>query len=257
MDRHADFLSQHFDLPRIREVPPQRPLDWLQRGWSDMRDNLSASLAYGLFFALVGYLLLMFAAPRPYLFSTAISGFLLIGPLAAAGLYEISRRHEAGERTSLRASLAGLRQRADVLFHFGILLALMLIVWERVSAVVFALFYADNVPDLSNFFQSIFFSGDYTVLVLAYIAVGGILATVVFSATVIAIPMMMGRDTDMMTAMATSIRAVATNPLPMLVWAVLIVVLMLLGFATLMVGMAILLPLLGHASWHAYRDLVD
>ena len=256
MDRPADFLSQHFDLPRIRQITPQRPFDWLQRGWADMRDNLSASLAYGLFFALAGYLLLMFAAPRPYLFSTAISGFLLIGPLAAAGLYEISRRHEAGERTSLKASLGGLRQRADVLFHFGILLALLLIVWERVSAVVFALFYADNVPDLENFFQSIFFSGEYTALVLAYIAVGGILAAVVFSATVIAIPMMIGRDTDMLTAMATSIRAVAINPLPMLVWAVLIVALMALGFATLMIGMAILLPLLGHASWHAYRDLV-
>lgn len=256
MDEPANFLTKHFAIPHLREVTPQRPLDWLARGWSDMQDNLASSLCYGIFFALIGYGLLAFAAPRPYLFSTAISGFLLVGPLAAAGLYEISRRHERGQSTSLKASFAGLRQRADVLFHFGILLALMLVMWERVSAVVFALFYADNVPDLANFFQSIVFSGDYTTLLVAYVVVGGVLATIVFSATVIAIPMMMARDTDMFTAMATSARAVALNPLPMLVWAVIIVALVAAGFATLMIGMVILLPLLGHASWHAYRDIV-
>jgi uncharacterized membrane protein len=256
MGEPVDFLSQHFAIPHIRRVTPQRPLDWLSRGWSDMRDNLGSSVCYGVFFALIGYALLAFAAPRPYLFSTAVSGFLLVGPLTAAGLYEISRRHERGQKTSLKASFAGLRRRADVLFHFGILMALMLVMWERVSAVVFALFYADNVPDLSNFFQSIVFSGDYTVLLIAYVLVGAVLATVVFSATVVAIPMMMARDTDMLTAMATSARAVAVNPLPMLVWAALIVALIAAGFATLMIGMVILLPLLGHATWHAYRDMV-
>lgn len=257
MDESTSFLSKHFDLPRIRKVTVQRPLYWLSRGWGDMRDNLAASLPYGVFFALAGFALLAFAAPRPYLFSTAVSGFLLIGPLSAAGLYEISRRHENDQDTTLAESLAGLKRRADILFHFGILLALMLVMWERVSAVVFALFYADNVPDLSNFFQSILFSGDYTALVLAYIVVGGILAAVVFSATVIAVPMMLGRDTDMLTAMATSARAVTSNPLPMLVWAALIVLLIALSFATLMVGLVILLPVLGHASWHAYRDMVN
>ncbi|MCB1961103.1 MAG: DUF2189 domain-containing protein [Rhodocyclaceae bacterium] len=257
MDESTSFLSKHFDLPRIRKVTVQRPLYWLSRGWGDMRDNLAASLPYGVFFALAGFALLAFAAPRPYLFSTAVSGFLLIGPLSAAGLYEISRRHENDQDTTLAESLAGLKRRADILFHFGILLALMLVMWERVSAVVFALFYADNVPDLSNFVQSILFSGEYTTLVLAYIVVGGLIATIVFSATVIAVPMMLGRETDMFTAMATSARAVATNPLPMLVWAGLIVLLIGASFATLMVGLVILLPVLGHATWHAYRDMVN
>ncbi len=256
MEEHADFLSQHFSIPHLRKVTPQRPFDWLARGWSDMRDNLGTSIVYGVFFAILGYALLAFAAPRPYLFSTAISGFLLIGPLAAAGLYEVSRRHEQGLSTSLKASVSGLRAHSDLLFHFGILLALMLVLWERVSAVVFALFYMDNVPDLTNFAQSILFSGDYNALLAAYILIGGTLAAIVFSVTVVAIPMMMARDTDMFTAMATSARAVATNPVPMLVWAALIVALIAVGFATLMVGMVILLPLLGHATWHAYRDIV-
>lgn len=256
MDKPADFLSQHFDLPHIREVTIQRPFDWLARGWGDMRENFGTSMCYGLFFALVGYALLAFAAPRPYLFSTAISGFLLIGPLTAAGLYEVSRRHDRGLSTSLRASFGGLRERAGVLFHFGILLALLLVLWERISAVLFALFYMDQVPDLSNFAQSILFSGNYTALLVAYLVIGATLAVIVFSATVVAIPMMMARDTDMFTAMATSARAVAMNPGPMLVWATLIVLLVAIGFATLMVGMVLLLPLLGHASWHAYRDIV-
>lgn len=257
MEEPEDFLAKHFDLPRIRQVSVQRPLTWLARGWRDMRDNLGASLAYGVFFAIVGYVLLAFAAPRPYLFSTAVSGFLLIGPLSAAGLYEISRRHEQGESTSLSASLAGLRRRADVLFHFGIVLALTLVLWERVSAVTFALFYADNVPDLNNFVSSILFSGDYIPLLLAYVVIGGSLAAVVFGATAVSVPMMLARDTDMMTAMATSVRAVTTNRLPMMVWAALIVLLIALSFATLMVGLVIFLPLLGHATWHAYRDMID
>ena len=257
MEDQDDFLAQHFDLPPIRRIGVQRPFQWLARGWDDMRENLGASLAYGIFFALIGYALLAFAAPRPYLFSTAVSGFLLIGPLSAAGLYEISRRREQGATTSLGASLSGLRQHADVLFHFGILLALVLVLWERVSAVVFALFYADNVPDLTNFFRSILFSGDYIPLLLAYTVIGGTIAAVVYSATAVSVPMMMARDTDMMTAMATSMRAVTTNKLPMLVWAILIVLLIAASFATLMVGLVILLPLLGHATWHAYRDMVD
>ena len=257
MEEQDDFLAQHFDLPPIRRIGVRRPFQWLARGWDDMRENLGPSLAYGIFFALIGYALLAFAAPRPYLFSTAVSGFLLIGPLSAAGLYEISRRREQGATTSLGASLSGLRQHADVLFHFGILLALVLVLWERVSAVVFALFYADNVPDLTNFFRSILFSGDYIPLLLAYTVIGGTIAAVVYSATAVSVPMMMARDTDMMTAMATSMRAVTTNKLPMLVWAILIVLLIAASFATLMVGLVILLPLLGHATWHAYRDMVD
>ncbi len=256
MGEPAAFLSQHFAIPHVREVTPQRPLDWLARGWGDLRDNLGSSVCYGIFFAAIGYLLLDFAAQRPYLFSTATSGFLLIGPLVAAGLYEISRRHEQGKKTTLIASLAGLRRRADVLFHFGILLALMMVMWERISAVVFALTYAGNVPDLDHFIQSIVFSGEYTTLLIAYALIGGVLAAVVFSITVVAIPMMMARDTDMVTAMATSARVVMTNPLPMLTWALLIGLLIVASFATLMVGLVILLPVLGHATWHAYRDMV-
>lgn len=257
MDDSFDKPDKHFSIPQIRQIEAGRPLDWLRRGWRDLSENLGASLVYGVFLALVGYLILTYASQRPYLFSVAISGFLLIGPLTAAGIYEISRQREAGRRIGFLESLRGLREHRDSLLHFGILLALMLVVWERISAIMFALFYSDRVPDLANFYRDVFFSGDYLQFVIAYVLAGGLIACIVFSISVVSVPMMMARDVDIMTAMATSARAARRNPAAMVVWGGLLVVLVLIGFATMMIGSVILLPLLGHATWHAYRDLLE
>ncbi|WP_341645703.1 DUF2189 domain-containing protein [Thauera sp. SDU_THAU2] len=256
MDKPLSSLEQHFHLPRIRQVNASRPFHWLHMGWSDMRANLGTSLAYGFILAAIGYAILSYAATMPYLFTAAISGFLLIGPLAAAGLYEISRRHERGEPVSLAGSLRGLWQHADGMAYFGAFLAITLIGWERMSAILFALFYGGNLPEVTNFFGDVFLSGDHLSFVLAYMVAGGVLAAVVFALSAIAIPMMMDRDTDAITAAMTSLRAVAVNLGAMALWAALIVVLVALGFATMMIGMIVLLPLLGHATWHAYRDMV-
>lgn len=256
MDKPASSLEQHFHLPHIREVDPARPFQWLKLGWSDMRENLGASLAYGLFFAAIGYVILSYAADMPYLFTAAISGFFLVGPLAAAGLYEISRRHEQGQPSSLIASLRGLTRHGDSLMYFGVFLGISLIAWERVSAILFALFYEGVVPDLTNFFRDVFLSGDYLHFVVAYLVIGGVLAGVVFALSVVSVPLLMDRDIDIISAGMTSAKAVGLNLGAMAVWAGLIVVFVAVGFATMMIGMVILLPLLGHATWHAYRDLI-
>lgn len=256
MDESVGDPDAHFAIPHIRSVEPGRPLGWLRRGWQDLAGNPAASIAYGIFLALIGYLILVYASPRPYLFTVAISGFLLIGPLTAAGIYEISRQAEAGRKIGFLESLQGLQRHRDSLLHFGILLALMLVVWERISAIMFALFYSDRVPDLANFYRDVFFSGDYLQFVTAYVLAGGLIATIVFAITVVSIPMMMDRDVDIMTAMVTSARAAMSNPAAMLIWGALLVALVLIGFATMMVGAILLLPLLGHATWHAYRDLL-
>ncbi|ATE60893.1 DUF2189 domain-containing protein [Thauera sinica] len=257
MDKSLNTLEHHFHLPRIRQVGGSRPFHWLRMGWSDMRDNLGASLSYGVFFAALGYLILAYASDRPYLFTAAISGFFLVGPIAAAGLYEISRRHDAGERASLGASLRGLMRHGDSLMYFGLFLAIVLLSWERLSAILFALFYQGNVPELSHFAREVFLSGEYTHFVVAYMVVGGALAALVFALSAISIPMLMDRDVDAISAAMTSARAVGMNLGAMAVWAALIVALVAIGFATMMIGMAVLLPLLGHATWHAYRDLVE
>ena len=257
MDKSYHSMDRHFNLPHVRQVEASRPLRWLGRGWSDMRANLGASLAYGLFLAVVGYLILAFAADKPYLFVAAISGFFLVGPLAAAGLYEISRRHESGLSVSFGDSLAGLRKHSSELVYFGLFLAIALIGWERISAIMFALFYTGNMPDLSNVFGEIFLSGEYTHFIVAYVLLGGALAAMVFSLSAVSIPMVLDREVDNVTAAMTSMRAVGINLGAMAVWAILIVALIGIGFATMMIGMVFLLPLLGHATWHAYRDMIE
>lgn len=250
-------LDRHFQLPRTRSVEVTRPLRWLKRGWKDLSDSPSASLSYGAGLAALGYLILAYVADMPYLFTAAISGFLLIGPVAAAGLYEISRRHTRAEHIGLVESFSGLRRHAEGLFYFGLVLAIVLLAWERLSAILFALFYRDNIVELGQLFSTVLFSREYGLFVASYLVTGGALAALVFMLSAVSIPMLMDRETDVVTAMMTSARAVSSNLRAMALWAVLIVSLVGIGFLTSMLGMVVLLPLLGHASWHAYEDLVE
>lgn len=257
MDHSYHPLDHHFQLPHVHHVDAGRPLQWLRMGWDDLRANPLASLTHGAILAVIGYLILAYAANMPYLFTAAISGFLLIGPLAAAGLYEISHRREAGERIGWAESMRGLGRHRESLFYCGIMLAFMLIAWERISAILFALLYTGNVPEVSNLMRDVFLNGEQLQFTVTWLAAGGVMAALVFSLMVIAIPMLMARDTDIATAMMTSLRAVSGSPAAMALWAAIIVLAMAIGFATLMIGMVVLLPLLGHATWHAYRELID
>jgi len=140
---------------------------------------------------------------------------------------------------------------------FGLVLALTLLAWERISAVLFALFYGGDVPELTRFLEDVLFSGRYLDFVVAYFAAGAVLAVVVFCISVVSLPLMLDRDMDTVAAILTSLRAVRANPGAMLVWAALIALLMALGYATLMIGVVVIFPLLAHATWHCYRDVVD
>lgn len=257
MEKSIHSLDRHFSLPSIRRVAASRPFAWLRAGWSDLRNNLGASLTYGLALSIIGYLILSYAVQIPYLFTAAISGFFLVGPLAAAGLYEISRRHANGEKTSFAQSLAGLLSEGESLLFFGFLLAFVLLSWERISAILFALFFKGNLPDINNFARTVLLSGEHLQFVVVYLAAGGALAAMVFALSVVVIPMLLDRKVDVITAMMTSLRAVAQNLGAMLVWAALVVAFIAVGFATMMIGMVLLLPLLGHATWHAYKDIVQ
>jgi uncharacterized membrane protein len=250
-------VGQHFDLPPIRRVPAGRPFAWLAQGFRDMRGNLVESLAYGVVLAAIGRAILTYTAGRPQQFTASITGFFLLAPLLAAGLYEISRRHELGMDTGFGESLQGWRRSGGALAQFGLELVLVAILWERLSAILFALFYNGMVPNLDSFYRDVFLSGDYWRLALVYVTVGGVLATGVFVMCAISIPMLLDRDVDIYTAMATSLIAVGRNIPAMVVWAILIVALTAIGFATMFVGLVVIFPVLGHATWHAYRDLTQ
>lgn len=250
-------LDRFFQLPEIRHIGPQRPLAWIGAGWRDLKNNPIASLAYGLLFAIAGDVILIFSWRNPYLFTAAVSGFVLVAPLLAGGLYEISRRHANGLTTTFVESLAAWRRNGQSIAMFGLLLALAAIIWERTSAVIFAILVPGLTPDLWGFIGGVLLNPDHVGLTLVWLAVGGLLATLVFGISAISVPMLIDRDTDFVTAMMTSLRSVARNPFVMLEWAVIVVILTVAGFASLLFGLVVLIPILGHASWHAYRDLVE
>lgn len=248
----------------IRRIDTDRPFIWLQAGWQDLKANPVASIAYGLLFALCGDLILLLAVPNPHLFTLAASGFFLVAPLLAAGLYEISRRRERGQNTSFAESLAGWRRNGESIALFGLGLAMIGVLWERLSAILFALLYSgsgDVGLGIVAFMNTVVLSGDNLGFVSAWFLAGGILALFTFALAAVSVPMLLDRDNqhggDLVTAMMTSLRAVLLNLDTMFLWAMIIVTLTLVGFVTLLFGLIVLMPLLGHASWHAYRDLVE
>ena len=250
-------LDQHFSLPGIRRVNPDRPFFWLRAAWQDLRANPIASLAYGLLFAIAGDVILILVWHNAHLFFAAISGFFLISPLLCAGLYEISRRRESGLSSTHLQSLAGWSRNGESIAMFGLFLAFVGFVWERLSAVLFTLLAPDLATELGSFISGIAHSSEHLTLAIVWLLAGGCLALFVFAISAVSIPMLLDRDADFVTAMMTSVRAVIRNPLTLLVWGVLIVLIALLGFATLLFGLIVLIPLIGHATWHAYRELVE
>ncbi|MBL8423147.1 MAG: DUF2189 domain-containing protein [Candidatus Accumulibacter phosphatis] len=243
--------------PKVRSASLGRPLAWLTAGWQDLRANPIASLAYGLLFAIAGDLITIFAWRNGRIFIIATSGFFLVAPLLAGGLYEISRRREAGQSSTFFSSLAGGRRNARELAKLGLLLATIGLAWERISTLLFALLAPAITPDLPSLLAEIHLSTDHRDLLLIWILCGGTLALMVFAITVVSVPLLLDRRTDFRTAMLTSLRTVDANLRLMLIWGAIVVTLTALGFLTLFFGLIVLMPLLGHASWHAYRDLVE
>lgn len=253
-----DSLDRNFPLPRVRQVSVARIAGWLAAGWADLRATPVASLAYGLLFAIAGDLLLISLWRSPQYFAVAVSGFFIVAPLLCAGLYELSRRSERGLASVFADSLAGFARGREGLTLFGLLLVLLWVAWERFSAVLFASM-STGLPEthVVGFALAVAEAGSHTGLAVAWLLVGAVVALVVFMLSVVSVPLLLDRDSDFVTAAMTSLRAFAANPGPLLLWAATIVALTLLGFATLLFGLIVLMPLLGHASWHAYRDLVE
>lgn len=256
MDNMFHNLERHFALPEVAEVPLLRPLDWVGAGWKDLRSCPAVSLGYGFAIAAIWAVILSSTVNQPYLFMVAISGFLLIGPILAVGLYEVSRRRGAGETPTMGDALSCWRRNSASIGLFGVVLAVVALGWERLSAIMFAMLYGGTVPDLGSFMTDVFLSGHYPRLVAVYMMSGAVLAALVFIFGAVSLPMMLDRNTDPATAMMTSLKAVAMNPAPMALWAATIVFFAAIGFATFLIGMVFIMPMLGHATWHAYKELV-
>jgi uncharacterized membrane protein len=241
---------------RIRSVPPARVLHWLALGWRDLMQCPLPGLAHGAVAALFGVLLLWLAGDHFWLLAGSFSGFLLVAPLVATGLYAVSRDIENRRRPGLRSALATWRPRDHRLIVFGLLLALAGTGWVLTSAALITGFAPAPVNSPADFLRVVVLD-DNGHLFEAWLVLGSVLAAPMFASTVVAIPMLLDRPHGVITAVATSVGAALLSPLAMALWATVILTLSLLGMATLMLGLVVVVPWLSHASWHAYRDLVE
>jgi uncharacterized membrane protein len=249
---HASFIR----TPGVRSVTASAPFRWLATGWSDLRTAPALGLAYGLIIALLGYGLSLAAWNVPILVLTFVSGFLLVAPLLAVGLYEVSRRLEAGERpTWAHVAGAWARNRWPLVF-MGAILGFLMIAWGRLTGLLAALSFPLVGPEGHMVTWATVTSAEGLGFLGLFVAMGAGLAAIVFAITAVSIPMLLDRSVDTVTAIATSVRAVTHNLPAMAVWAALIVALTGVGLATGYLGLIVTMPLVGHATWHAYRELV-
>jgi uncharacterized membrane protein len=212
-------------------------------------------LAHGLVAAAFGALLVGLARDRFWLLAGAFSGFLLVAPLVATGLYAVSRAREKQQAAGLAVALGAWVPKDSRLVRFGLLLALAGTGWVLTSASLITAFAGAQVKSPADFLRVVVLS-DSNHIFEAWVVLGSVLAAPMFASSVVAIPMLLDRPHGVITAVATSVGAALLNPLAMALWATLILGLTLLGMATLMIGLIVVVPWLAHASWHAYRDLV-
>ncbi|MDE2306603.1 MAG: DUF2189 domain-containing protein [Gammaproteobacteria bacterium] len=248
-----DTRSLHLE---IRHVGVAAPFAWLAAGWGDLRRNWGTSLGYGALIAALGWTVLVFCAINPYLIAAAITGFLLVGPPMSAGFCEMSRRYADHRPATLDDSLEGFAHHASALLELGVILAIGAVIWFLVSAVMLDEVFGVTTPSVAATLYHGFIDEANRRQILAYVATGGILAVAVFALTVVAVPLIVDRHATAPQAVRASLRVVAANIPAMGVWSALILLLTVIGYAPLLVGLVLTLPLLGHASWHAYRDVI-
>ena len=316
----------------IRKIESGDSVRWLQKGIEDFKASNINSFFYGLLFVVAGAITIWYTRADPVFVMAIITGFYLVGPPVAAGLYDISRRIEKGEPPSLIHAIAVFGQNSRSLFGLSLILGAIMVAWTGTASLIVSAFFGESngVLALVSGEQSVPFSGilliggvvlallssaislitlpllnnrqmgTITVLVIlallmlvlvrtlvlaitefldnsamissgwnaltndpqfmsflfVFLLVGLVFAATAFTISVIAVPMIIHRGVSVKTAIQTSIKAVKTNPFPMFRWAATIVVLIAVGFGLFFVGLAITLPIVGHASWHAYREII-
>lgn len=324
-------------VPSIHKLDMGAPVRWVGQGWEDMRVRPVASIAYGLVFTIAGMLMIWLGPANPIFTLFLLSSFMLVGPLAAVGLYDMSRRIEEGDTPSLLHALSNARfstfklimfglilgavillwtvittaivnlffgsgplvtdslgalmngrhslpffaifilsglvlallasavaivsipiashRRADTITA-GIILLVLLVVWARLIAMLFGLFFG-NGDLVSGGWQTLFGDENFLPFFVTFVICGFVLAAAVFSISVVTVQYISHRDVGLATAIGASVRAVRRNPVVMMRWAATIAAMVILGMGAFFIGLAVTLPVIGHASWHAYRETVE
>jgi uncharacterized membrane protein len=239
-----------------RSLRTDDPLKWLTLGWQDFKTRPAMSVAYGVLIFLISIGLVggLVALGYDYILFPTFAGFMVVGPILAVGLYEKSRRLETGAPLHWR-NLFFVKPRSggQVLFT-GVLLSLLMMVWMRAAVIIYALFFGLlPFPGLDRIAPMLFTSKTGLAMLAVGTVVGGLFAAFSFAISAFSIPMLLNEDVDALTAMGSSMALVWNNLRVLLIWAATVLVLFLLSLATGMLGLIVIYPLLGHATWHAYR----
>ena len=256
MNAVADRIHQSPLHLEIQPVAWSRPVAWLREGAADLRRGLRVSLVYGIAMTLFGWLLFATFGTQPYFVAVAVTAFLLVAPVMSTGVCEISRRLDLGESSTFDDSVAPLVRDGPALLKYGALLAVSAVAWFVVAEVLLRPLFPVSAPTFAETLYRGFLEQVTPTECLAYLIAGGGLGFAVFAVSVVAIPVIIDRNAGAGQAMRASLQVVRHNPLAMVIWAALITALTVIGFATMLVGMILIIPLLGHATWRAYRDLV-
>ncbi len=252
----AVFLIKEMAL--VTSVSTEDVWRWLAAGWADLKANSGVSMSYAALFIISGLILSFgfYFMGWLYLILPGLTGFLLVGPAVGIGFYEISRRSAAGEKVTLWAALTAAKRNKLGIFGFGVALAFIFQMWIRLSFTVFALNFPGIMPEWDIIlFRAISLEGIYFGLSIAI--VGAVFATGIFFIGAFSMPMMLDRKSMFVPSLLTSAYAVIHNRNAMILWAAMIVIFTGIGLATLGVGLIVTLPLIGHATWYAYKQTMS
>lgn len=247
--------------PGIRKIGVSDVFDALSRGWADFREKPSHYVFLGLIYPIAGVVLAAWSSGAnmlPLLYPLA-SGFALIGPVAAIGLYEISRRREAGMDTSWRHAFDVRHSPAmPSILAIAAMLFVLFVAWLVIAQALYGQMIAQEPPaSLSAFLDGILHTEAGWNLIIVGNAVGFVFAVIVLSTVVVSFPLLLDRDVGAVSAVQTSIRATLVNPVPVAVWGLIVAAGLVIGSIPVFVGLAVVMPVLGHATWHLYRKLIE
>lgn len=263
-ESHADGVIPEVVPPlprenrRARDLPWHTAFDWLRGGWADLWTNPVPSLLYGVGVSAVSAFVVwfLFHLELDYALFPALSGFMVVGPLVANGLYEKSRRLEVNERVTLAGMIFVKPRSGRAALFMGVMLLGLFMLWMRAAVLIYALFFGVvPFPGIDDVAAMLFLTPTGWALLLVGGFVGALFAAFGFAISVFAVPMLLEEDTDALSALGISMAMVWSNLPVMLAWGAIVLALFALSVATVFIGLIFVFPVLGHATWRAYRSL--
>jgi uncharacterized membrane protein len=249
-------------LPKVRKIATSDLIDALARGFDDFRAMPTTNVIFlSLIYPVVGLILARMTFGYdvvPLLFPLA-AGFALLGPLAAIWMYELSRRREQGLDISWRHAFDVFRARSfGAIAALGCLLMVTFLVWVAIAHAIYVANFGYAAPtSLTQFLRDVFTTRAGWTLIIVGNGVGFLFAVAVLAISVVSFPLLLDRNVGPVAAATTSVSAVVTNPVPMALWGLIVAVALVVGSIPFLLGLAVVMPVLGHATWHLYRKVVE